>query len=43
MFNEYDTGDSHVDTEPTNRSGRIVGKSSPHYALGFNLGMTFRF
>jgi long-chain fatty acid transport protein len=42
-FNYYDTGDSHVDTEPTNRSGRIVGKSSPHYALGFNLGMTFRF
>ena len=42
-FNYYDTGDSRVDTEPTNRSGRIVGESSPHFALALDLGMTFRF
>jgi long-chain fatty acid transport protein len=42
-FNYYDTGDSRVDTEPTNRSGRIIGESSPHFALALDLGMTFRF
>lgn len=42
-FNYYDTGDSSVDTEPTGRSGRIVGKSSPHFAVAIDLGMTFRF
>ena len=42
-FNYYDTGDSRVDTEPTNRSGRVIGESSPHYALGLDIGMTFRF
>ena len=42
-FNYYDTGDSRVDTEPTNRSGRIIGESSPHFAVALDLGMTFRF
>jgi long-chain fatty acid transport protein len=42
-FNYYDTGDSSVDTSPTPRSGRVVGKSSPHFALAVDLGLTFRF
>ena len=42
-LNYYDTGDSRVDTEPTPRSGRIVGESSPHYAVAIDLGLTFRF
>jgi hypothetical protein len=45
-FNYYDTGDSSVDKNPTSRSGRVVGKCHPplsaHYALGLDLGQTFR-
>jgi long-chain fatty acid transport protein len=42
-FNYYDTGDSRVDTEPSPRTGRIAGESSPHFAVAIDLGLTFRF
>jgi long-chain fatty acid transport protein len=42
-FNYYDTGDSRVDTEPTDRSGRIVGEFSPHVAFALDIGLTYRF
>jgi len=42
-LNYYDTGDSRVDTEPTPRSGRVVGEFSPHFAIAADLGVTFQF
>lgn len=42
-FNYYDTGESRVDSQPTTRSGRVKGKSDPHYAIAIDIAMTFRF
>jgi len=42
-FNYYDTGESRVDTEPSSRAGRLAGESSPHFAVGVDIGLTFRF
>jgi long-chain fatty acid transport protein len=42
-FNYYDTGDSRVDTEPSPRSGRVVGEFEDHYAIALDLGVSFFF
>jgi long-chain fatty acid transport protein len=41
--NYYDTGDSRVDTQPTDRSGRIVGEFDDHFFVGVDMGVTYRF
>lgn len=41
--NYYDTGDSRVDTQPNDRSGRVVGEFDDHYFLAVDLGISYRF
>ncbi len=41
-INYFDMGNAKIDDEPSAWSGRVAGKFSTNYAIGFNTGVIFR-